>query len=57
MDPKLKTKRLQELIHRKGKVLAILHTPTAQTARVMEQAGCEAAFVGTSGVVGNYTGM
>ena len=57
MDPKLKTKRLQELIHRKGKVLAILHTPTAQTARVMQEAGCEAAFVGTSGVVGNYTGM
>jgi 2-methylisocitrate lyase-like PEP mutase family enzyme len=57
MDSKLKTKRLQELIHRKGKVLAILHTPTAQTARIMQAAGCEAAFVGTSGVVGNYTGM
>ena len=52
-----KTKRLQELIHRKGKVLAILHTPTAAHARIMEQAGCEAAFVGTSGVVGTYTGM
>ena len=57
MTPRDKTKRLQELIHRKGKVLAVLHTPTAQTARIMEQAGCEAAFVGTSGVVGNYTGM
>ena len=57
MDSKLKTARLQELIHRKGKVLAVLHTPTAQTARIMEKAGCEAAFVGTSGVVGNYTGM
>ena len=57
MTPSDKTKRLQELIHRKGKVLAVLHTPTAQTARIMEQAGCEAAFVGTSGVVGNYTGM
>jgi 2-methylisocitrate lyase-like PEP mutase family enzyme len=57
MDSKLKTKRLQELIHRKGKVLAVLHTPTAQTARIMQEAGCEAAFVGTSGVVGNYTGM
>ena len=57
MDSKLKTQRLQELIHRKGKVLAILHTPTAQTARIMQEAGCEAAFVGTSGVVGNYTGM
>jgi 2,3-dimethylmalate lyase len=57
MKPTDKTQRLQELIHRKGKVLAILHTPTAQTARIMEKAGCEAAFVGTSGVVGNYTGM
>ena len=57
MKPTEKTKRLQELIHRKGKVLAVLHTPTAQTARIMEQAGCEAAFVGTSGVVGNYTGL
>lgn len=57
MDPKQKTANLQELIHRKDKVLAILHTPTAQQARIMEQAGCEAAFVGTSGVVGNYTGM
>jgi len=57
MIPADKTKRLQELIHRKDKVLAILHAPTAQGARIMEQAGCEAAFVGTSGVVGNYTGM
>jgi 2,3-dimethylmalate lyase len=57
MDPKQKTARLQELIHRTGKVLTILHTPTAAHARVMEQAGCEAAFVGTSGVVGTYTGM
>ena len=57
MTPRDKTKRLQELIHRKSKVLAVLHTPTAQQGRIMEQAGCEAAFVGTSGVVGNYTGM
>ncbi len=57
MDSKLKTARLQELIHRKGKVLSVLHTPTAAHARIMEQAGCEAAFVGTSGVVGTYTGM
>ena len=52
-----KTKRLQELIHRPGKVLTILHTPTAAHARIMQEAGCEAAFVGTSGVVGTYTGM
>ena len=57
MTPRDKTQRLQELIHRKSKVLAVLHAPTAQQGRIMEQAGCEAAFVGTSGVVGNYTGM
>src|ERR1700739_1527332 len=48
---------LQKLIHRRDKVLAILHPPTAAHARIMEKAGCEAAFVGTSGVVGAYTGL
>lgn len=57
MDPKQKTARLQQLIQRKSRVLTILHTPTAAHARIMAQAGCEAAFVGTSGVVGTYTGM
>ncbi len=57
MDSKQKSARLQQLIHRQGQVLAILHTPTAAHARIMQQAGCEAAFVGTSGVVGTYTGM
>jgi 2-methylisocitrate lyase-like PEP mutase family enzyme len=52
-----KTRRLQALIHRQDKVLTILHAPTAAHARIMEQAGCEAAFVGTSGVVGTYTGL
>jgi len=52
-----KTTRLRELIHRQGKVLTILHPPTAAHARIMERAGCEAAFVGTSGVVGAYTGL
>jgi 2-methylisocitrate lyase-like PEP mutase family enzyme len=52
-----KTKRLQQLIHRQDKVLAILHAPTAAHARIMADAGCEAAFVGTSGVVGTYTGL
>jgi len=54
---KRSTTRLQELIHRKGKVLVVLHPPTATHARIMEQAGCEAGFVGTSGVVGSYTGL
>src|SRR3954452_10282025 len=57
MDSKDKTSRLKELIHRNDKVLAVLHPPTAAHARIMEQAGCEAGFVGTGGVVGTYTGM
>jgi 2-methylisocitrate lyase-like PEP mutase family enzyme len=57
MKPTDKTKRFQQLIRRKDKVLAVLHPPTAAHARVMEKAGCEAGFVGTGGVVGTYTGM
>jgi 2-methylisocitrate lyase-like PEP mutase family enzyme len=49
--------RHRQLIHRKDKVLAVLHPPTAAHARVMEQAGCEAGFVGPGGVVGTYTGL
>src|SRR5215469_2751133 len=49
--------KLQKLIHRRDKVLAVLHPPTAAHARIMERAGCEALFVGTGGVVGAYTGM
>src|SRR5258705_5661138 len=51
------TARLQELIHRRDKVLAVLHPPTAAHARIMQRAGCEALFVGTGGVVGAYTGL
>jgi len=41
------------------RVLAVLHhTPSAALARIHESwAGCEAGFVGTSGVVGDYTGL
>ena len=49
--------RLQQLIHRGDKVLAVLHPPSAAHARIMEKAGCEALFVGTGGVVGAYTGL
>jgi len=49
--------RLKELIHRRERVLVMLHPPTAAHARIMERAGCEAAFVGTGGVVGAYTGL
>ena len=51
------TARLQELIHRQDRVLTVMHPPSASLARVMEAAGAEAGFVGTSGVVGSYTGM
>jgi 2-methylisocitrate lyase-like PEP mutase family enzyme len=54
--PESKSAQLQKLIHREGKVLAIMHPPTAALARIMEAAGCEAGFVGTGGVVGGYTG-
>ena len=49
--------RLQQLIRRRDKVLAVLHPPSAAHARIMETAGCEALFVGTGGVVGAYTGL
>ena len=32
-----------------------MHPPTAALAQVMEAAGAEAGFVGTSGVIGGYT--
>ena len=54
--PESKSAQLQKLIHREGKLLAIMHPPTAALARIMEAAGCEAGFVGTGGVVGGYTG-
>lgn len=49
--------RLRQLMARQDKVLAVLHPPSAAHARVMEEAGCEAGFVGTGSVVGAYTGM
>src|ERR1700694_35779 len=55
--PPSKSASLQTLIHRRDKVLAVLHPPTAAHARIMERAGCEALFVGTGGVVGAYTGL
>ena len=55
--PEKSTTRLRRLIHRKEKVLVVLHPPSATHARIMEHNGCEAGFVGTSGVVGSYTGL
>lgn len=57
VDTNNSSTRLKQLIHRKDKVLVVLHPPSAAHARVMEEAGCEAGFVGTGGVVGAYTGM
>ena len=51
------TTRLKRLIHRQDKVLSVMHPPTAALARIMQHSGCEALFVGTSAVVGGYTGM
>src|ERR1700738_5583726 len=55
--PPSRSAHLQDLIHRREKVLAVLHPPTAAHARIMERAACEALFVGTGGVVGAYTGL
>src|SRR5580704_7093099 len=52
-----KSANLQTLIHRRDKVLAVLHPPTAAHARIMEKAGYGGLFVGTGGVVGAYTGL
>ena len=51
------TTRLKQLIQRTDGVLAVMHAPSAAHARIMEAAGAEVAFVGTSGVVGAYTGL
>jgi len=51
------TRRLRELLQRTDRVLSVMHTPSAGLAKVMQEAGAEAAFVGTAGVVGAYTGM
>jgi 2-methylisocitrate lyase-like PEP mutase family enzyme len=51
------TTKFKQLIQRKDRVLAMMHPPTATHARIMERAGCEAGFSGTSGVVGSYSGL
>src|SRR2546427_8307972 len=47
--------RLRSLLARDDRVLAVLATPNAFHAQIMEAAGCEAAFVGTGIAGGNYT--
>jgi 2-methylisocitrate lyase-like PEP mutase family enzyme len=48
---------LRRLMQRKDRVLAVMHPPSASHARLMQELGCEAGFVGTGGVVGSYTGL
>src|ERR687896_1297314 len=57
MEQTRPSQRLQQLIHRTDRVLAVLHAPSAAHARLMEAAGAEVAFVGTSVVLGAYTGL
>ncbi len=49
--------KLRVLLHRDDKPLVVMPPPSAALARVMEAIGAEVGFVGTSGVVGSYTGM
>ncbi|HUZ77327.1 MAG TPA: isocitrate lyase/PEP mutase family protein [Chloroflexota bacterium] len=49
--------KLRRLLARRDRVLAVLGTPNAFHAKIMEAAGCEAAFVGTSITGGNYTAL
>jgi 2,3-dimethylmalate lyase len=52
-----KTTRLKQRIQRREPVLAVLGTPNAFHAKIMEAHGVEVAFVGTSITGGNYTGL
>jgi 2-methylisocitrate lyase-like PEP mutase family enzyme len=51
-----KGKRLRELLAR-SEVLPVLGTPDAGTAKLMDAAGVEAAFIGTGITGGRYTGL
>jgi 2-methylisocitrate lyase-like PEP mutase family enzyme len=50
-------RKLKDLLARPGIVLAVLGTPDAGSARIMETAGVEAAFIGTGITGGRYTGL
>ena len=50
-------RKLRDLLARPGVVLAVLGTPDAGTAKIMEAAGAEAAFIGTGITGGRYTGL
>ena len=50
-------RQLRDLLARPGVVLPVLGTPDAGTAKIMEAAGVEAAFIGTGITGGRYTGL
>jgi 2-methylisocitrate lyase-like PEP mutase family enzyme len=50
-------RKLRDLLARPGVVTAVLGTPDAGTAKIMEGAGVEAAFIGTGITGGRYTGL
>ena len=50
-------KKLKDLLARKGVVLVVLGTPDAGTAQAMDEAGVEAAFIGTGIMMGRYTAL
>ena len=49
--------KLRQLLRRRNRVLAVLGSPNAFHAKIMEANGVEACFVGTSITGGNYTGL
>lgn len=50
-------KKLRELLTRKNKIFAVMGVADGATAKMMDAAGVEAAFVGTSNVQGRYTNL
>lgn len=56
MGVQSRSQQLKHLLSRKDKVTSVMHPPSAFHARIMEEAGAEALFVGTSGVIGSYIG-
>jgi len=50
-------KKLRALLGRKSKIFAVMGVADGGTARMMDAAGVEAAFIGTSNVQGRYTNL
>jgi len=52
-----RSKKLRALLGRKSKIFAVMGVADGGTARMMDAAGVEAAFIGTSNVQGRYTNL